>query len=110
LIKDRYQEKLGLQSPFVFWGMLDEALLDLALQCIPAAHLHACFTRLLRDLKANRAGMPDLIQFYPQEQRYRMIEVKGPGDRLQDNQKRWLAFAAERGIPVEVCYVSWDVA
>ncbi|MBN7134698.1 hypothetical protein ACP89_21425, partial [Pseudomonas oleovorans] len=68
------------------------------------------FTRLLRDLKANRAGMPDLIQFYPQEQRYRMIEVKGPGDRLQDNQKRWLAFAAERGIPVEVCYVSWDVA
>ncbi len=110
LIKDRYQEKLGLQSPFVFWGMLDEARLELALQCIPAAHLHACFTRLLRDLKANRAGMPDLIQFYPQEQRYRMIEVKGPGDRLQDNQKRWLAFAAEQGIPVEVCYVSWDVA
>lgn len=22
-----------------------------------------------------------------------MIEVKGPGDRLQDNQPRWLAFA-----------------
>lgn len=110
LIKGRYQEKLGLQSPFVFWGVLDEVLLDLALQCIPAAHLHACFTRLLRDLKANRVGMPDLIQFYPQEQRYRMIEVKGPGDRLQDNQKRWLAFAAEQGIPVEVCYVSWDVA
>ena len=110
LIKARYQEKLGLQSPFVFWGVLDEVLLDLALQCIPAAHLHACFTRLLRDLKANRVGMPDLIQFYPQEQRYRMIEVKGPGDRLQDNQKRWLAFAAEQGIPVEVCYVSWDVA
>ena len=54
--------------------------------------------------------MPDLIQFYPAERRYRMIEVKGPGDRLQDNQKRWLAFAAEQGIPVEVCYVSWDAA
>ncbi|PKQ42491.1 VRR-NUC domain-containing protein [Pseudomonas sp. YY-1] len=107
LIKARYQEKFGLQSPFVFWGMLDEARLELALQCIPAAHLHACFTRLLRDLKANRAGMPDLIQFYPQERRYRMIEVKGPGDRLQDNQKRWLSFAAQNGIAVEVCYVSW---
>ena len=58
--------------------MLDEARLELALQCIPAAHLHACFTRLLRDLKANRAGMPDLIQFYPQEHRYRMIEVRAP--------------------------------
>lgn len=110
LIKTRYEEKLGLQSPFVFWGMLDEALLELALQCIPAAHLQACFTRLLRDLRANRAGMPDLIQFYPQERRYRMIEVKGPGDRLQDNQKRWLSFAAEHGIAVEVCYVRWAEA
>lgn len=106
-IKARYQAKFGLQSPFVFWGMLDEAQLDLALHCIPAAHLRACFTRLLHDLKANRAGMPDLIQFYPHERRYRMIEVKGPGDRLQDNQKRWLSFAAEHGITVEVCYVQW---
>lgn len=107
LIKARYHEKYGLQSPFVFWGMLDEERLDLALLCIPAAHLQACFTRLLRDLRANRAGMPDLIQFYPHERRYRMIEVKGPGDRLQDNQKRWLSFAAEHGIAVEVCYVQW---
>lgn len=110
VIRARYQEKFGLQSPFVFWSMLDEARLELALHCIPAAHLHACFTRLLRDLKANRAGMPDLIQFYPQERRYRMIEVKGPGDRLQDNQKRWLSFAAEHGIAVEVCYVRWTEA
>ncbi|MWV18266.1 VRR-NUC domain-containing protein [Pseudomonas sp. L-22-4S-12] len=110
LIRQRYQEKFGIQSPFVFWNILDERLLEQALQCIPARHLRACFERMLRDLKANRAGMPDLIQFYPAEQRYRMIEVKGPGDRLQDNQKRWLAFAAEQGIPVEVCYVSWEAA
>jgi hypothetical protein len=109
-IKARYQAKFGLQSPFVFWGMLDEAQLDLALHCIPAAHLRACFTRLLHDLKANRAGMPDLIQFFPNEQRYRMIEVKGPGDRLQDNQKRWLHFAAAHGMAVEVCYVRWAEA
>lgn len=36
-----------------------------------------------------------------------MIEVKGPGDRLQDNQLRWLDFCAEHGMPVEVCYVQW---
>jgi hypothetical protein len=107
LIRQRYRDKFGLQSPFVFWAALDEALLEHALLCIPAAHLRACFERLLRDLKANRAGMPDLIQFYPTEQRYRMIEVKGPGDRLQDNQKRWLTFAAAQGMAVDVCYVSW---
>lgn len=37
-----------------------------------------------------------------------MIEVKGPGDRLQDNQLRWLAFCEAHGMPVEVCYVTWD--
>jgi hypothetical protein len=52
-------------------------------------------TDLLLDIKANRAGMPDLIQFWPQDKTYRMIEVKGPGDRLQDNQLRWLEFCHE---------------
>lgn len=51
--------------------------------------------------------MPDLIQFFPEQRGYRMIEVKGPGDRLQDNQLRWLDFCAEHGMPVEVCYVQW---
>lgn len=106
-LKSRYREKFGIQSPFVSWANLDEQLLELALHCIPVRHLQACFRRILRDVKANRSGMPDLIQFYPDERRYRLIEVKGPGDRLQDNQKRWLTFAGEQGIPVEVAYVKW---
>ncbi|MDH1264757.1 VRR-NUC domain-containing protein [Pseudomonas sp. GD03944] len=110
VIRQTYADKYGIQSPFVFWGALDETLLQQALDCLPAAHLHAWFTRLLRDIKANRAGMPDLIQFWPAERRYRMIEVKGPGDRLQDNQRRWLAFCAEHGMPVDVCYVQWAEA
>lgn len=107
VIRQRYADKFGIQSPFVFWAALDQALLEQALDCLPAAHLRAWFKRLLLDIKANRAGMPDLIQFWPTEQRYRMIEVKGPGDRLQDNQRRWLAFCAEHGMPVDVCYVQW---
>ena len=107
VIRQHYADKFGIQSPFVFWAALDETLLEQALDCLPAAHLLAWFKRLLLDIKANRAGMPDLIQFWPAEQRYRMIEVKGPGDRLQDNQLRWLAFCAEHGMPVDVCYVQW---
>ena len=102
--------KHGLQSPFVAWGLLDEPLLRQALACIPARHLKLVFERLLRDIKANRSGLPDLIQFWPDEGRYRMIEVKGPGDRLQDNQCRWLDYALEHGIPVAVCYVQWAEA
>ncbi|MEA9978261.1 VRR-NUC domain-containing protein [Pseudomonas sp. 10B1] len=106
-VRQHFQNKQGLQSPFVFWGTLTEELLDHALQCLPAEHLRRWFLRLLMDIKANRTGMPDLIQFYPAQQRYRMIEVKGPGDRLQDNQLRWLDFCTEHGMPVVVCYVQW---
>ncbi|MFY0991843.1 VRR-NUC domain-containing protein [Halomonas sp. C05BenzN] len=110
-IRHAWVEKQGIVSPFVHWGVLTEPLLEQALDAIPAPDLHACFERLLADLKANRAGLPDLIQFLPEAdaagRRYRLIEVKGPGDRLQDNQRRWLAFFHARGMPVVVCHVRW---
>lgn len=111
-IRATWSEKWGLASPFVHWAALPETLLDQALVCLPAAHLRLLFTRLLSDLKANRAGLPDLIQLFPQAApgapRYRMIEVKGPGDRLQDNQRRWLGFFARHALPVAVCHVRWQ--
>lgn len=106
-IRQRFVDKWGVQSPFVFWGALNEDLLKQALACLPAEHLKHWFNRLLLDIKANRAGMPDLIQFWPQHKTYRMIEVKGPGDRLQDNQLRWLEFCHQHQMPVAVCYVQW---
>ena len=104
----RYREKSGRLSPFVHWGRLSEALLEQALDCLPADHLALCFERLLADIAANRAGLPDLIQFWPAQRRYRMVEVKGPGDRLQDNQRRWLDFFIARDLPVAVCQVTWQ--
>jgi hypothetical protein len=109
-IRQRYTDKAGIQSPFVFWGAIDESLLDLALECIPPDHLRHWFRRLLQDIKANRNGFPDLIQFWPAEKHYRMIEVKAPGDRLQDNQLRMLDFASRHGMPASVCYVEWAEA
>ncbi|NYH16628.1 hypothetical protein GGD41_003856 [Paraburkholderia bryophila] len=101
------QSKAGLQSPFVFWGLLTPELVALALDCLPAAHLKLWFERLLRDIRSNRSGLPDLIRFWPAERRYELIEVKGPGDRLQDNQIRWLAYCVEHGMPVRVVDVRW---
>ena len=102
--------KAGIVSPFVSWQVLDGELLELALACIPATHLKKAFERILLDIKSNRTGFPDLIQFWPAEQRYRMIEVKGPGDRLQDNQQRWIAYCAQHAMPVTVCYLQWSQA
>ena len=103
-----YADKAGLQSPFVYWEALDESLLRLALECIPAAHLLRWCERILQDVKTNRSGFPDLIQFWPAERRYNMIEVKGPGDRLQDNQLRWIDYCAAHQMPVAVCYLQWE--
>lgn len=106
-IRQRFADKHGVHNPFVAWGALDETLLEQALHCLPAAHLRLWFQRLLQDIRAHRAGMPDLIRFDLATRSYEMIEVKGPGDRLQDNQLRWLRFCRAQQMPVRVCYVSW---
>lgn len=107
-IRHIWSEKHGIANHFVNWSFITNDLLDIALECIPAHHLTLIFKRILFDIKNNRSGLPDLIQFYPAQKTYRMIEVKGPGDRVQDNQQRWLDYFAEQGIPAEVWYVRWQ--
>jgi hypothetical protein len=106
-IRQTYDEKAGLQSPFVAWNILSRTLLEWALSCFPAAHLRLWFEWIARDVQNNRAGFPDLVQFWPQQRRYRLIEVKGPGDRLQDNQRRLLEYCVLHRMPVSVCHVRW---
>ena len=110
LIRERFATKQGRQSPYVFWGALSEPLVELALHCIPAAHLRLFFERLLQAPVAHRSGLPYLVRFWPTrpaEQRYELVEVKGPGDKLQDNQIRWLQYCHAHGLPASVCHVRW---
>lgn len=80
-------------------------LLELALACFPATNLRLWFEWIVRDVVQNRASFPDLVQFRLSERRYRMVEIKGPGDRLQENQLRFLKFCTEHRMPVFVCWV-----
>jgi len=111
-IIETYRQKQGIANPFVIWPVMDEDLLTLALDCIPPRHLERLFRRLLNNIKEHRSGFPDLIRLVPgashTDARYEMIEVKGPGDRLQDHQVRWLHFFAREGMPASVCYVRWQ--
>ena len=111
-ILETYAAKQGIANPFVTWSALSEELLTLALECIPASDLQILFERLLTNIREHRSGFPDLIRFYPDnpnsKPRYEMIEVKGPGDRLQDHQIRWLHFFAHQGIAASVCYLRWQ--
>jgi hypothetical protein len=106
-IRQRYSEKQGIANPFVNWNLLTPELLELGLTCLPADWLQALFRRLLSDIRANRSGFPDLVQFHLDQQTATFIEVKGPGDTLQDNQRRWMAEFARIGIPHRVSHVRW---
>ncbi|MEM6987035.1 MAG: VRR-NUC domain-containing protein [Pseudomonadota bacterium] len=105
-VRATFEAKQGTANPAVHWAALSEDLLDTALERIPLAHWHGVFDRMLEDLGNYRAGFPDLVHF-PAEGGYNLIEVKGPGDTLQKNQLRWMAYFSTLGIPHVVAHVTW---
>ncbi|UTV26678.1 VRR-NUC domain-containing protein [Photobacterium atrarenae] len=100
-----YEKKHGLSNDWVNWSLLSPELLTLSTSSFPGPLLARLFERILFDPRYNRSGLPDLILF--KSGGYRWVEVKGPGDKLQHNQIRWLRAFAELAIPVSVDYVSW---
>ncbi len=103
-------------------------LLQLALQAFSGAFLAKLFRQMLFDLRYYRAGFPDLICFHLTAEHItnehqgtdevspslaynrdtaELIEVKGPGDALRDNQTIWLDWFNQSGVKASVCYLSW---
>ncbi|PML87611.1 hypothetical protein BCS96_01805 [Vibrio breoganii] len=99
-----YRCKHGLTNPFVHWSMFGLQVLQHAKHSFSIQDLLALFEVMLGDIRSFRTGMPDLIAFKGNE--YHWIEVKGPGDKLQDNQIRWFKQFSRLGIKAEVCYVN----
>jgi len=105
-VSKRWQQKQGLMNPLVNWQALDLDMIRLALERIEHAHWRATFARILQDLRNNRAGFPDLVHF-PAAGGYCLIEVKGPGDSLQQNQQRWMQHFEAHRIPHRLARVAW---
>ena len=106
LLLHNHERFRGIANSWINWRVLDEQLVQEALAHIPMQHLLAMWRRVLFDPRANRSGFPDLVTF-DEAKGYCMIEVKGPGDQLQANQKRWLRFFQQQEIPFQVARVSW---
>ena len=98
------------QCRWINWKYLDKALVAAAGAVIPGEHLAAIWRRMLFDPGENRRGFPDLLALGAEPGEYQMIEVKGPGDALQDSQKRWLRFFQREEIPASVLWVNWTDA
>jgi hypothetical protein len=107
MLRDAYHRYVSFQCRWVDWRRLDEALLADVTRVMPGNHLLAIWERMLFDPRENRSGFPDLVALGDNPGDYCLIEVKGPGDALQESQKRWLRFFACQGIPAAVAWVSW---
>ena len=102
-----HQRYRDFQCRWVNWRRVDAALVDAATAVMPAADLVAIWDRMLFDPGENRRGFPDLLALGDIPGRYCLIEVKAPGDALQESQKRWLRFFGKHGIPASVARVVW---
>jgi hypothetical protein len=104
LIEQHLQEKHSLANTLVHWEFFAQISWQRVLDAMPPAHLSLILKRMLEDLGQHRAGFPDLFCIDPAGN-YRLLEVKGPNDKLRENQRAWLAYFAEHGIPASVVMV-----
>ena len=105
-LSDAYSRYFKLRCRWVSWRISQE-LIEKTLDIVPSAHLLAIWRRILFDPRANRSGFPDLIALGARPGHYQLIEVKGPGDSLQNGQKRWLQYFQKMGVPASVAWVDW---
>ncbi|MCH2174530.1 MAG: VRR-NUC domain-containing protein [Lentisphaeria bacterium] len=98
--------KKNTLAPFIYWPVLTKELLDQVFLNISHTKLAHIFLHLAKDMRGNKSGFPDLI-FFPNKGGVKLFEVKGPGDSLQKNQKRWLSFFEGIELNAEVVNVRW---
>lgn len=102
-----FQQKQGITNDWVNWAILTPALIEETVSCLNGEQLYAMLSRLLFDPRHNRSGQPDLVMF--KNGHIQWVEVKGPGDSLQANQKRWLRLFQQLELDARVSHVVWQM-
>lgn len=105
-VLDQYRLKQGTQNPFVSWKRVSAEMLEQFVSAIPEPTLLLIMEHFCTDPRAYRAGFPDLFLWHPKRTDYLLLEVKGPGDALQNSQKRWLKVFQRIGVHYQICWVS----
>lgn len=101
-----WQAQEGRVASIVSWdrfASLQQAQ-DLV-SCLGGRVLSGVCRRLAVDFRHCRGGLPDLVVWNSQSHRFKLVEVKGPNDRLSHKQMIWLAELQKLGAEVEVCHV-----
>jgi len=102
-----FDRKQGIANDLVHWNYLTRQQLEITLERVPRTHLAAMLQRLSNHLGDTKTGLPDLLLFPDSGFGYELVEVKGPGDQLQNNQRRWMAYFKQCGMAYAVARVQW---
>ncbi|XP_020824255.1 fanconi-associated nuclease 1 [Phascolarctos cinereus] len=73
--------------------------------CFGGPFLSGVCRLLATDLRHHRGGLPDLVVWNTPNNHFKLVEVKGPNDRLSHKQMIWLDELQQLGAQVEVCHV-----
>ncbi|NXY90327.1 FAN1 nuclease, partial [Alcedo cyanopectus] len=106
LIADVWSAQEGKAAALVSWGRFSSLQQAQSLvSCLGGMFLSEVFRRLSKDLRNCRGGLPDLVVWCAHTKQFKLVEVKGPNDRLSPKQMVWLSELKKLGAAVEVCHV-----
>uniref|UniRef100_A0A4W2DY44 Fanconi-associated nuclease n=1 Tax=Bos indicus x Bos taurus TaxID=30522 RepID=A0A4W2DY44_BOBOX len=102
-----WQAQEGRVSSLVSWDRFSslQQAQDLV-SCLGGSILSGVCRRLAMDFRHCRGGLPDLVVWSSQSHHVKLVEVKGPHDRLSQKQMIWLDELRRLGADVEVCHVA----
>ncbi|KAM6352641.1 fanconi-associated nuclease 1 isoform 2-T4 [Alca torda] len=106
LITDIWTAQEGKAAALVSWGrFISLQQVQSLVSCLGGMFLSGVFRRLSKDLRHCRGGLPDLVVWRTHTNDFKLVEVKGPNDRLSHKQMIWLSELKKLGAAVEVCHV-----
>ncbi|NXE74031.1 FAN1 nuclease, partial [Cochlearius cochlearius] len=106
LIADIWTTQEGKAAALVTWGRFSSLQqVQSLVSCLGGMFLSGVFRRLSKDLRHCRGGLPDLVVWRTHTNHFKLVEVKGPNDRLSHKQMIWLSELKKLGAAVEVCHV-----
>jgi hypothetical protein len=102
-IEKKYFEKFGILNPLVYWEESLLTKLNIFIDNISAPKIILVLEEMLKNLKRNTKGFPDL--FIYKNGSYKFAEIKSPNDHLSNQQVYWFEFFKRIGIESEVIRV-----
>ncbi|KAM7253151.1 hypothetical protein ACFE04_008730 [Oxalis oulophora] len=108
-----WESHQGTACKGVNWDRHSLSELRAAVTCIGGLCLASLCRNLAQDYRSWSSGMPDLLlwRFHGEYNgEAKLVEVKGPRDRLSEQQRAWLLLLMDCGFNVEVCKVSPEAA